>query len=167
VCGSGRLTQALAVMKILIAAIGFLLATNALADGGNLVVQLSPAQQQVVRGDTPHFVVTITPVSSTSKIIKFEARPDLKDAYVRVVVTRNGAAVDVPAAISDPGPVDEKDYIELRPGQSMTLTHDGSPLALSKLPPGLYSVTVKLQPDWSAAPVKSNSVSFRVMNHGS
>ena len=128
-------------MKTLIAAVGFLLATNALAGGGNLLVQLSPAQQQVARGDTPHFVV--------------------------MVVARDGPAVEVPVAISDPGPVDEKDYMELRPGESMTLANYGSPLALSKLPPGLYSVTVTLQPDWSGAPVQSNSVSFHVANHGS
>jgi hypothetical protein len=154
-------------MKILIAAIGFLLAAGALADGGNLVVQLSPTQQLVMRGSTPHFVVKITPVSSTSRIIKFEARRDLKDAYVRLIVTRNGAVVDVPVEISDPGAVDDQDYVELPPGQTMTVSYDGSPLVLSKLPPGLYSASVSLQPDWSAAPITSNSVSFRVVKHAS
>jgi hypothetical protein len=50
-------------MKLFIAAIGLLLAAGVLADGGNLVVRLSPAQQLVVRGGTPHFVIKVTPVS--------------------------------------------------------------------------------------------------------
>jgi hypothetical protein len=154
-------------MKMLIAAIGFLLAISALAGGGNLVVQLTPSQQSVAQGDAPHFIITVTSVSLPSRIIKFAARPHLKDAYVRLVVTRDGAEVDVPVAISDPGPVDKNDYIELSPGHemNMTLEHDGFTLGLSKLPPGIYSVTVNLRPDWSAAPVKSNSVSFRVVSH--
>jgi len=101
------------------------------------------------------------------RVMKFAARTDLRDTYARLFVTHNGAPVDVPRLISDPGPTSESDYLELSPGKEFTFTHNGSPFALSKLPPGDYVAIVKLQPDWSLEAVESNAVSFHVSGNDS
>jgi hypothetical protein len=137
------------------------------AESAEVTVQLSPAQQIVKRGNTPRFVVTVTATTSTLRVMKFAAREDLRDNYARLFVTHNGAPIDVPRLISDPGPTSESDYLELPPGKELTFTHNGSPFALSKLPPGDYVAVVKLQPDWSVEAVESNAVSFQVSGNDS
>jgi len=133
------------------------------ASGGNLVVHLSPAEQHITQGSTPLFSITVVATSSAVKVMRFASRADLKDNYASLLVSQSGKKVEVPAIISDPGATLESDYFNLLPGHRMTFAHNGSPLMLSKLPVGTYSVKVKLFPDWRAQPVWSNSVSLHVV----
>ena len=127
------------------------------------MVTLSPQQQVVKGGETPRFVVEVRAVGTSVRIMKFAVRGDLRDNYARIRVTRNGKEVDVPIMISDPGPTSDSDYELLGPDQRVSFEHRGTPFVLAQLPPGDYSATVALQPDWKDTPVTSNSVSFTVL----
>ncbi len=107
-------------------------------------------------------MVTVTAMTAPQMVLKFGERPDLRDNYARLIVTQGGRPVEVPIAISDPGPTGDKDYIRLDPGQSLMFEHRGDPYALSELPSGSYLATVKLYADWRSEPVTSNIVSFDV-----
>ena len=139
-----------------------LLASPSLASG-EVVVTLSPQQQAVKSGESPRFVVEVRAVGTSVRIMRFAARGDLRDNYARIQVTRNGNKVDVPITISDPGPTDDSAFDLLLPGQRVSFEHRGTPFMLSKLPPGDYSVTVALRPDWKDTAVTSNSVVFTVL----
>lgn len=140
-----------------------LLASTSFAWAGEVVVTLSPQQQVVKSGESPRFVVEVRAVGTSVRIMKFAARGDLRDSYARIRVTRNGKEVDVPMVISDPGPTSDSSYDLLKPDQRVSFEHRGTPLLLAKLPPGEYSATVALQPDWKDTPVASNSVLFTVL----
>ena len=105
----------------------------ALATGTRALVTLSPDEQTVKQGDSPRFVVQIEAVAGPLRVLKFGARDDLKHSYARVMLTRSGSPVEVPRVISDPGPTNDSDYVDLRPGQKISFVHDGMPLVLSKL----------------------------------
>lgn len=128
-----------------------------------VLVTLSPSEQLVIHGQAPHFVVKVKALDAPIRIIKFSNRGDLKDNYVEIRVTRNGKDVQVPIAISDPGPFDNTDYDRLSTGQSISFTYTGEPLSLNRLPPGKYKATIKVQPDWKDNGVKSNTVTFNVI----
>jgi hypothetical protein len=138
-----------------------LLASPSLALG-EVVVALSPQRQVVKSGESPRFVVEVLAVGTPVRIMRFAARGDLRDNYARIQVTRNGKTVDVPTTISDPGPTDDSAFDLLLPGQRVSFEHRGTPFLLSKLPPGDYSATVALRPDWKDTAVTSNSVVFTV-----
>ena len=132
---------------------------------GGVKVSLSPSNQVVRQGDRPRFVVRVTAIGAPLRIMRFDLREDLLDNYSTIRVTRNGKEVNVPAFISDPGPTSDSDYKLLRPGQSMSYQHRGTPLVLEQLRPGNYLATVTLRPDWNGgSQSKSNSVSFRVIS---
>ena len=133
---------------------------HALADG--LEVTLSMTDPELKRGEVPQFIVTVEPTTESVRVLRFQDREDLKVNYARLVVTADGKDVDVPTLIYDPGPVFDADYIELKKGEQLRFEHDGLPRVLSELPPGTYSATVMLQPDWRADAVKSNEVVFVV-----
>lgn len=118
----------------------------------------------IKRGMTPRFVVEVRALSDTVKVLKFDKRGDLRHSYARIRVTKDQRDVDIPVVISDPGPTSDADYVELETGEALTFEHDGGPLTLSQLPPGTYSATVDLQPDWRVGPVRSEATSFEVLD---
>jgi len=132
------------------------------ANAADVAVTLAPPDQVVPRGTKPRFVVLVKVTETTQSVMNFAERQDLRDNYARLMVTRNGAPVDVPVIISDPGPTRASDYVELHPGESLVFEHEGLPLILSELPVGTYAAVIKLQRDWSISGVVSNAVSFRV-----
>jgi hypothetical protein len=140
-----------------------LLASTPFAWAGGVMVTLSPQQQIVKSGESPRFVVEVRAVGTSVRIMKFAARGDLRDNYARIRVTRNGKEIHVPIMISDPGPTGDSAYELLMPEQRVSFEHRGTPFMLAKLPPGDYSATVALQPDWKDTPVASNSVLFTVL----
>jgi len=161
-----RLTQALAVMNrrfVILATLVSILAWSSIAWAGEVEVTLSPQQQIVKSGEAPRFVVEARAVGTSLRIMKFSVRGDLRDNYARIRVTQKGKEVDVPVMISDPGPINDSDYELLEPDRRVSFEHNGTPFVLTELPPGDYSATVTLRPDWKDAPVVSNSVSFRVL----
>ena len=102
-------------------------------------------------------------VGTSVRIMKFASRGDLRDNYAKLRVTQNGKNIDVPRMISDPGPTSDSAYELLMPNQRLSFEHRGTPFLLAKLPPGEYSATVALQPDWKDTAVKSNNVLFTVL----
>ena len=139
-----------------------MLVASMLASGAEIEVTLAPLQQTVKRGETPRFAVTVKAIAAVPRIMKFADRQDLRDNYAELIVTRGGKRIEVPRAISDPGPTGENDYLRLGPGKSVKFEHDGQPYMLSALASGTYSATVKLRTDWGADAVMSNHVSFTV-----
>jgi hypothetical protein len=139
-----------------------ILSASVVASAAEVSVTLSITKSELKTGEVPHFVIMVRAISSRVKVMKFAARSDLREAYARLSVLSNGQKVNVPIMISDPGPTDTSDYVELAAEQTLTFEHDGAPAVLSKLPAGVYSASVKLWPDWRSEPVESNSVSFRV-----
>jgi hypothetical protein len=126
-------------------------------------VRLEPLSQSVSVGQTPQFRVTVRAGSNLARVMKYGDREDLRHNYARLLVTQKGARVELVPYISDPGPTDAKDYVDLAPGASITFTHDGSPYPLRHLKQGSYSAYVLLQPDWSMEPIKSNIVGVKVV----
>ena len=154
-------------MNARIPVLAMLFAVSTSAFGDNLIVSLTPSKQHFAQGGAPLFQISIQAVSKPQKVLKFQTRGDLKDTYVHLLITESNKEVELPVFISDPGPIDETDYVELAPGEQLKFAHNGFPLAVSKLPAGTYSVRVSLQPDWSADPIWSNTVTLNVTKHGS
>ena len=143
--------------------IGLALLLGGTAFGQEVRVTLSPVQQTVRVSEAPRFTVKVEAISGPLRVLNLIDRQDLKDNYARVTITRDGKEVEgLLSAISDPGPTDDSDYISLKSGESISFAHDGSPLALDHLAPGVYVVTVNLSYDWGAKAVPSNAVIFRV-----
>ena len=132
------------------------------ATAADIQVMLGPQHQTVKLGAPPQFVVTVSPITATQRIMKFAERSDLRHNYAELIVTANGKRVDVTRFISDPGPTSDGDYVQLNPSQRLEFKHDGMPYALTELPPGTYSAVVRLRADWRVEAVTSNTVSFAV-----
>ena len=127
-------------------------------------VVLSPLDQIVVAGEIPVFSVRIEAIGAPAKVMRLDLRDDLRDNYARLAVTQAGKRVDyLPRAISDPGPVGAKDYVVLKPGQSLYLVHRGEPFGLSYLRPGRYFAKVTLHDELvGGTTVESNTVELTI-----
>ena len=102
-------------------------------------------------------------VGAPLRIFPFGARADLRDAYARLRARQNSIEVTVPSIISDPGPVTEQDFDHLQANQETSFERRGTPLVLTGLKPGEYSVDLTVQTDIDAVTIKSNLASFRVI----
>jgi hypothetical protein len=150
-------------MKWYLAVALALVASPSISDNVSEVnVTLSPPNQLVRRGAAPKFTVTINVTRGHQLVMNFVERPDLRYNYAQLNVARNGALVEVPRIILDPGPASPSDYIDLRAGDSLLFEHKGLPFVLSELPAGTYTAWVKFLPDWSESDILSNTVSFSV-----
>lgn len=139
-----------------------LLATSGVA--AELSILLRPSSPTFKEGQFPRFLVTVrNGATSSVRVVDVVRRADLKDAYVRFSVTQSGAPVKVPVAIADPGPISEADLLILAPNQDLNFEHTGFPLGLDRLGPGSYEAQLVFYPDVGATAVRSNIVSFRVV----
>jgi hypothetical protein len=139
------------------------LAASALALADQPRVTLSPVTQTVVRGHPPHFKVTVTAGSVPLRMMRLAARPDLRHNYAEIHVTQADKPINVPVAISDPGPISESDYVIIAPGQAASFEHEGMPYALQELKPGEYKATVDVTPEIGKPALRSNTVTFSVV----
>lgn len=128
-------------------------------------VQVAPS---VVRsGTSPRFVLELANrgwAGVRLLDVRQGRRPDLAVNYYKLVVRRpNGAAVDGPRPISDPGPISETDFFVLEPGARISLPVH-SLVSLEGLTPGSYIAYVSIWIDpYSAGSVcRSAEVEFRV-----
>ena len=144
-----------------VTAFAMLLAAQ-VATAADVEVMLGPQNQTVKLGARPQFVITVSPTTTTQRIMKFAERSDLRHNYAELIVTANGKRVDVRRFISDPGPTSDGDYVQLNPGQALKFMHDGMPYDLTELPPGTYSAVVRLRTDWRLGAVTSNTVALAV-----
>lgn len=94
---------------------------------------------QVKAGNTPQFSVVVS--NDTDRSVRVldvrdGRRPDLQDSYFELFVIQGTRVIDVPVAISDPGPLSSSDWLEIRPGARVEFRRVSYKRALEKLPPG-------------------------------
>ncbi len=155
-------TRNLQVVVTLIA----IFATTSRADS----LRLLPIKQTVTAGTRPHFTLQITNDTSAAERfidVRRGRRTDLRDNLYRLFVAgKNGKEIDLPQAISDPGPIDESDYFVLGPSKSAEIDLPNSPHQLQELPPGKYTAWVEYRhweyPNGSRPTVKSSIGTFSV-----
>jgi hypothetical protein len=111
---------------------------------------LEAASKTVKAGEVPKFKLTIRNAGNMpERIIDLSSgrRADLQDTYYDLVVTQMGKVVDIPRAISDPGPIGEKDFRNLKASEKVTFELSRFAAALEKLPPGKYKARVRFWQD--------------------
>jgi hypothetical protein len=107
-----------------------------------LMLELQAVKPTVPAGTVPSFRLTIRNDGKVAeKVLKL--RGDLQDTYFDLEVTRDGKPVDLPRAISDPGPISDKDFVTLPAGEKATYELTRFATAFEKLPAGEYKARVR------------------------
>jgi hypothetical protein len=110
----------------------------------SIAVELQAVKDSFPTGTVPAFRLTIRNEGKVlEKVLKL--RGDLQDTYYDLKVTRDGKAVNVPRAISDPGPTTDDDFVTLKPGDKVTYDLTRFAAALNQLPVGEYKATVRVR----------------------
>ena len=122
-----------------------------------LLLSLEVVQQEVKAGTTPAFRLTLKNTSGQAqRVLDIRGRPDLQHTYYELRVRQAGKPVALPVAISDPGPVTDKDFLSLPPGGTQTFHLTNFPMQLDRLAPGTYTASVLFWQD----PYRSQKTSF-------
>lgn len=124
----------------------------------DLTLSLDAMQPVIPVGTSPRFRFTLTNISDHAcRILDADRRVDLQHAYYDLVVTKSGKPVNVPRAISDPGPVSDTDWLELPPGGAKTFLLSKFPDQFETLPPGVYEAYV----DFWRDPYQSHDMAYK------
>jgi hypothetical protein len=113
-------------------------------------LSLEPVEKAVKRGTSPRFHLTIrNEGNNAEQVIDLcgGRRADLQDTYYDLEVTQGGKTVDIPRIISDPGPIGEKDFVILKPGEVVTFELSRFATSLESLLPGKYQARVRFWQD--------------------
>jgi hypothetical protein len=111
-----------------------------------LQFSLETTSPTVKAGEVPKFKLTICNEGDCpERIIDLTSgcRPDLQDSIYDLEVTQGGKEVDVPRIISDPGPIVENDFLELKPGEKVSFELTRFPSMFGMLPVGFYQARVR------------------------
>jgi hypothetical protein len=111
-----------------------------------ICLSLEATSPTVKAGEIPTFRLTIrNEGASPERIIDLTGgrRPDLQDSIYDLEVTQGGTAVDIPRVISDPGPIVENDFLELKPGGKVSFELTRFPSMLGMLAAGSYQARVR------------------------
>jgi hypothetical protein len=106
-------------------------------------------QATVKAGEVPKFRLTIRNAGEApERIIDLSGgrRGDLQDTYYDLEVKQSGKRVEIPRAISDPGPISKADFLDLKPGEDVTFEFTRFAAALQSLPPGEYRARIRVVP---------------------
>ena len=123
-----------------------------------LALSLIPVESAIHTGSAPHFHLTLTNVSDhVMRVLDAERRVDLQHTYYELIVTKDGKPVHVPTAISDPGPVSDKDWVEIPPGGTKVFLLSDFPERFETLPPGTYEAYV----DFWRDPYQSHDTAYK------
>ena len=111
-------------------------------------------------GNRPVFSVAVS--NSTDRPVRVldvrdGRRPDLQDSYFELFVIQGTKLVNVPVAISDPGPFSSADFFELRPGARVGFQRISYKRALEDLPAGEYEAFILFWAD----PLESHATRCR------
>jgi hypothetical protein len=107
-----------------------------------LSLELQAVKKSFPSGTVPAFRLTIINDGKVAeKVLKL--RGDLQDTYFDLEVTHDGKTVNLPRAISDPGPISDDDFVTLQPGKKETHELTRFAAALNQLPAGAYSARVR------------------------
>jgi hypothetical protein len=113
-----------------------------------LSLSLEVVPPEAVAGTTPAFRLSVKNTSERAeKVLDIRRRPDLQDTYYDLEVTKDGKPVDLPRAVSDPGPINDEAFLSLPPGDSVTFVLNRFAQALAQLPPGRYQACVRFWQD--------------------
>jgi len=96
-------------------------------------------------GVRPQFSVIVANESDRSMRVldvRNGRRVDLQDNYFELVVIEGRKVVDLPRAISDPGPISDADYAVLKPGERMEVRPLSYTRSTERLPAGTYSAFI-------------------------
>jgi hypothetical protein len=139
-------------------ALSFCLPEVANSAENDLSLLLKPVQSPIFKGTSPSFYLKITNISTHSvRLLNTEKRISLEHSYYSVVVTKNGKRVDVPVAISDPGPISDSDWIEIPSGDTKTVLLSKFREQYQYLKPGVYKAYVKFGRD----PYQKNDTTYQ------
>jgi hypothetical protein len=122
-------------------------------------LSLEPAESTIKKGVPPRFQLTLRNEGrQDERVIDLSngRRRDLQHTYYDLEVTQEGKPVNLPRAISDPGPVMDDDYLLLKPGAMVTFELSRFPFELEWLPRGRYQARVRF---WQN-PSQSYTTSF-------
>jgi hypothetical protein len=123
-----------------------------------LSLSLEVAEQEIKAGTIPTFRLTVKNASrEPQKVLDIRERRDLQDTYYDLEITTDGKPVKLPRAISDPGPIANRDFLALPPQESITFVLKDFPVDLKELPPGSYQASVRFWQD----PYQSSRTSYR------
>jgi hypothetical protein len=123
--------------------------SDAHANGENdISVSLRIQNQEIEVGKLPKLTVKIKNVSEIKiKVLNIEGRPDLQDTYCESIFLKNGNHFKYMTAISDPGPVGDRDFVKLSPGEELSINLANPNIDPNDLKPGKYEVYVIFRPD--------------------
>jgi hypothetical protein len=117
----------------------------------SLFLSLETGAKAVKVGEVPSFKLTIRNAGDgPQRVIDLSGgrRADLQDTYYDLEVTRDGRVlVDIPRMISDPGPIQEKDFLLLKPGEKATFELTRFAVGIQFLPPGEYQARIRFRQD--------------------
>jgi hypothetical protein len=124
----------------------------------DLVLSLDAIEPVIAAGSVPRVRLTLTNVSDhVCRVLDVERRGDLRDTYCNLVVLKDGKPVDVPRAISDPGPVSDTDWLAILPKGTKTIVLTRFPDQFEALPPGVYEAYV----DFWRDPYQSHDTAYK------
>jgi hypothetical protein len=123
-----------------------------------------PAEQTIPAGTFPVLRLTVENAGGNDERVVKPHRT-LQDAYCELLIAQGCDPIELPRAISDPGPIVEEDFLTLKPGESATFEFTRYALGTHYLPPGEYQARLRY---WqnpyhsSTTAVLSPSVSVKV-----
>jgi hypothetical protein len=127
---------------------------------------LQPVRSEITVGQVPQFRLMLSNATDRiQRVLNIANRIDLQHTYCNLVVAQNGGPLSLPRAISDPGPISEADWIDIRPGTTKTFLLANFPDAFDQLPPGVYEAHVEFwQNPYESHKTRyaSNSATFTV-----
>jgi hypothetical protein len=111
-----------------------------------LALSLESVKEVIPAGTVPGLRLTIENVGKgDEKVLK--PRGDLQDTYYDLIVTKDGKALRLSRAISDPGPISEDDFLTLKPGKKVTFDLSRYAVAVHDLPAGKYQAQIRFWQD--------------------
>jgi hypothetical protein len=114
----------------------------------SLSLSLEVVRAEIPAGTVPQFRLKIRNISGIAqKVLDIPNRHDLQHSFCELDVFKDGKLVLVPSAFSDFGEIEDKDFISLQPGESVTFTLSRFADAWNELPPGKYRAYVHFYPN--------------------
>ena len=114
----------------------------------SLSLSLEVVRAEIRAGTVPQFRLKIKNISRIAqKVLDIPNRHDLQHSFCELDVFKDGKLVLVPSAFSDFGEIEEKDFVTLQPGESVTFTLSRFADAWNELPPGKYRAYVHFYPN--------------------
>ena len=108
-------------------------------------ISVATSTPKVRAGTRPAFSVTVTNNGHRSARVldvRNGRRNDLQDTYYELFILQGGRVMDLPAVISDPGPISDADYVVVKPGERVDVRPLSYRRVTERLPPGEYSAFI-------------------------